>query len=561
MMSSSQLIQEFPMETEKSPKNFIQNIIEGDLKTGKHQGRVHTRFPPEPNGYLHIGHAKSICLNFGLKDTFNGQCNLRFDDTNPTTEDPEYIRAIKDDIEWLGFEWDNLCHASDYFEQLYDFAVQLIKEGKAYVDSLSEAEVKEYRGDHNHPGKNSPYRERSVEENLKLFQDMREGKYKDGEHILRAKIDMSSGNMNLRDPLIYRIRHASHPMTGDKWCIYPLYDFTHGLSDAIEGITHSICTLEFEDHRPLYDWFLQQLNFANPPQQIEFSKLFLTHVIVSKRNLKKLVDENYVNGWDDPRMATLCGLRRRGFTPQSIREFCRQIGVSKAYSVIEYSLLEECLRDDLNANAPRRMAILRPLKVTLTNYQKMETLKAPHHPQNEALGERDLPMGPELWIEQDDFMENAPKKYFRLTPGGEVRLRNSYVIRCDEVIQDGQGQVVELKCSVDLDTLGKNPEGRKVKGIIHWVNAQTAIPMEVRLYDRLFTDPNPGGHKEKNFLEFLNPESLEVLTQCYGEPALAQAQAGQSFQFERLGYFCMDPDSQPGKPVFNRAVSLRDTWK
>ncbi len=549
------------MESEKSPKNFIHNIIDSDLKENKHQGRVHTRFPPEPNGYLHIGHAKSICLNFGIKETYSGLCNLRFDDTNPTTEDPEYIQAIKEDIKWLGFQWDHLCHASDYFDQLYEFAVQLIKKGKAYVDSLNEAQVKEYRGDHNTPGKNSPYRDRSVEENLKLFQEMKDGQYKDGEHILRAKIDMTSGNMNLRDPLIYRIRHTPHPMTGDKWCIYPLYDFTHGLSDAIEGITHSICTLEFEDHRPLYEWFLKELDFEQPPQQIEFSKLFLSHVIVSKRNLKKLVDEKHVSGWDDPRMATLSGFRRRGYTPESIRELCRQVGVSKAYSVIDYSLLEECLRDDLNKKASRRMVVLRPLKVTLTNYDKVEKLSSPNHPQEDTLGSREIPMSSSLWIEQDDFLEEAPKKFFRLRPGGEVRLRNSYIIRCDDVVKNNSGQVIELKCSVDLDTLGKNPEGRKVKGIIHWVSAKDSVPVEVRLYDRLFVDANPGGHKDKNFLEFLNKDSLEILENCQAEPSLLGSVVGESFQFERLGYFCVDPDSSKEKLVFNRSVNLRDTWK
>ncbi len=556
--------------SEESPtpvKNFVQNIIDGDLKQNKNDGRVHTRFPPEPNGYLHIGHAKSICLNFGLKETYSGKCNLRFDDTNPVSEDPEYIAAIKEDILWLGFEWDNLCHASEYFDQLYDMAVRLIKKGKAYVDSLSEDEVREYRGDHNTPGKNSPYRDRSVEENLALFERMKNGDFKDGEHILRAKIDMTSGNMNLRDPLIYRIRHASHPVTGDKWCIYPLYDFTHGLSDAIEGITHSVCTLEFEDHRPLYDWFLKELEFEQPPQQIEFSKLFLSHVIVSKRNLKKLVDEGHVSGWDDPRMPTLRGLRRRGYTAAAIRELCRQVGVSKAYSVIDYSLLEDCLRADLNEKAQRRMVVLNPLKLTITNYDKNETLQAPNHPKDESMGQRDLPMSNTLWIDHDDFMEEAPKKYFRLKPGGEVRLRNSYVIKCEEVIKDEKGEVIELKCTADLDTLGKNPEGRKVKGIIHWVAADTAVPVRVNLYDRLFNDPNPGGHKEQSFLEFLNPESLNVLETCYAEPAVADAKVGEAFQFERVGYFSVDHDlgaqgNEPSHPLtFNRSVSLRDNWK
>ncbi len=553
-------------DEEKAPvvKNFIQNIIDKDLEQGKNGGRVHTRFPPEPNGYLHIGHAKSICLNFGLKETYNGKCNLRFDDTNPVAEDPEYIQAIKEDIQWLGFEWDNLCHASEYFDELYNLAVKLIKKGKAYVDSLSEQEVREYRGDHNTPGKNSPYRDRSVEENLEIFEKMKNGEFKDGEHILRAKIDMTSGNMNLRDPLIYRIRHATHPVTGDKWCIYPLYDFTHGISDALEKITHSICTLEFEDHRPLYEWFLQELEFAEPPQQIEFSKLFLSHVIVSKRNLKRLVDEKHVDGWDDPRMPTLRGMRRRGFTPASIREMCRQVGVSKAYSVIDYSILEECLRNDLNQTAARRMVVLKPLKLSITNYDKVETLTAPNHPKDESMGTRNLPMSNTLWIDQDDFMEDPPKKYFRLKPGGEVRLRNSYVIKCEEVIKDNSGQVIELKCTADLNTLGKNPEGRKVKGIIHWVSTDHAVPLKVNVYDRLFNDANPGGHKDKEFLEFLNPESLQSLDACYGEPSMAEAKPGESFQFERVGYFTLDVDQKnptQGDLTFNRAVSLRDNWK
>ena len=548
-------------KTQEPAKNFIRNIIDQDLKEGLNGGRVHTRFPPEPNGYLHIGHAKSICLNFELKNIYSGKCNLRFDDTNPVSEDPEYIAAIKDDIQWLGFEWDNLCHASEYFDQLYDYAIQLIKKGKAYVDSLSEEEVREYRGDHNTPGKNSPYRERSVDENLELFKKMKDGEFKDGEHILRAKIDMTSGNMNLRDPLIYRIRHAKHPVTGDKWCIYPLYDFTHGISDAIEKITHSICTLEFEDHRPLYDWFLQELDFNEPPKQIEFSKLFLSHVIVSKRKLKQLVEEKHVSGWDDPRMATIRGLRRRGYTPESIRELCRQVGVSKAYSVIDYSQFEECLRADLNDKAQRRMVVLKPLKLTITNYDKNEMLEAPNHPKDESMGTRQLPMSNEIWIDQDDFMEDPPKKYFRLKPGGEVRLRNSYVIKCEEVIKNDIGEIVEIKATADLNTLGKNPEGRKVKGIIHWVSAKEAVPLKVNIYDRLFTDPNPAGHKDKNFLDFLNPNSLEVLNPCYGEPSIKEAKVGESFQFERVGYFCLDQDSKAEELIFNRSVSLRDNWK
>lgn len=549
-------------ETAPAGTNFIHNIIDEDIKQGKYPQGIYTRFPPEPNGYLHIGHSKSICLNFGIKEKYQGKCNLRFDDTNPVSEDPEYIRAIKDDIEWLGFEWDELCHASDYFDQLYEMAVKLIKKGKAYVCSLNGEQIREYRGSRTEPGKNSPYRDRSIEENLDLFTRMKAGEFKDGEHVLRAKIDMSSGNINMRDPLLYRIRHASHPMSGDKWCIYPLYDFTHGQSDAIEGITHSICTLEFEDHRPLYDWFLKELEFEKPPKQIEFAKLFISHVVVSKRRLKILVDENYVSGWDDPRMPTLRGMRRRGFTPSSIRKFNEQLGVSRGLSLIDYGLLEEALRQDLNEVAPRRMAVLNPLKVTIINYPegKVEMLEAPNHPQYGDRGSRQIPMSGHLYIEKDDFLEKAPKKFFRLKPGGEVRLRNSYVIKCEEVIKDDQGEVVELKCTADLDTLGKNPEGRKVKGIIHWVSAEQAQKIHVNVYDRLFNDENPAGHKDKDFLEFINPNSLTVMKECYGEPSLREARPGESFQFERLGYFCVDQDS--GEPiVFNRAVTLRDTWK
>ncbi|MCJ8276215.1 MAG: glutamine--tRNA ligase, partial [Bdellovibrionales bacterium] len=444
---------------------------------------------------------------------------------------------------------------------LYDMAVKLIKKGKAYVDSLSGDEVREYRGSHTVPGKDSPYRGRSVEENLDLFERMKKGEFKDGEHVLRAKIDMQSPNMNMRDPLIYRIRHAEHPMTGNKWCIYPLYDYTHGISDAIENITHSICTLEFEDHRPLYDWFLEELDFKNPPHQYEFSKLFLTHVIVSKRNLKRLIDENHVTGWDDPRMPTLRGFRRRGFTADSIKNFCTQMGVSKTYSVIDFGLLEESLRQDLNEKAKRRMAVLKPLKVTITNYEEVQTLTAPNHPKDESMGTRDFPMSKNLWIEQDDFMEEAPKKYFRLKPEGEVRLRNSYVIKCNEVIKDEKGLVVELKCTVDPDTLGKNPEGRKVKGIIHWVSADHAVPIKVNIYDRLFNDENPGGHKDIDFTDFINPNSLETLTECYAEPAIKDSQMGESFQFERLGYFTLDKDSKNDDLLFNRSVTLRDNWK
>ena len=543
--------------------NFVHNIIDDHLKSNKHEGRVHTRFPPEPNGFLHIGHAKSICLNFGIKEKYQGKCNLRFDDTNPVTEDPIFIKAIKEDIEWLGFQWDELCHASHYFDQLFDYAVQLIEKGKAYVCSLSEEETRKFRGSHTVPGTDSPFRDRSIDENLDLFHRMKKGDFDEGAHVLRAKIDMQSGNMNLRDPLLYRIRKTHHPVTGDKWCIYPLYDFTHGLSDAIEGITHSICTLEFEDHRPLYDWFLEELEIKNPPQQIEFAKLFVSHVIVSKRNLKRLIDEKFVDGWNDPRMPTLRGMRRLGYTPTAIRNFVEQTGVSKAYSVIDYSLLEESLRRDLNEKVHRRMVVLDPLKVTLTNYsdELFEKIMADNHPKDPEQGQRELIMSKNIYIEQTDFMEEAPKKYFRLKPGGEVRLRNSYVIRCDEIIKDDAGQVTELLCSVDKDTLGKNPEGRKVKGIIHWVSADHAVPLDVHLYDRLFSDENPGGHKERDFTEFINPDSLKILNSCWAEPSLKSAKAGESFQFERVGYFIRDTEDSDGRPRFNRSVSLRDNWK
>lgn len=546
---------------ETSGTNFIHNTIDSDLADGKYPHGICTRFPPEPNGYLHIGHSRAICVNFDIKAKYNGRCNLRFDDTNPAAEDIEYIRAIKEDIQWLGFEWDELCHSSHYFDQLYEYALMLVKKGKAYVCSLNEEEIREYRGNLTTPGKDSPYRERSVEENLQMFEDMKSGKYGDGEHVLRAKIDMSSGNMNLRDPLLYRIRHIEHPVVGNKWCVYPLYDFTHGQSDAIEGITHSLCSLEFQDHRPLYDWFLEQLEIESPPKQMEFAKLFISHVVVSKRRLKQLVEENLVDGWDDPRMPTLSGMRRRGFTPESIRHFNQQLGVSKGHSLIDYGLLEESLRQDLNAKAHRRMVVLDPLKITLTNYDQVEMLQAPNHPQQEDAGTRAVPMAQHLYIERSDFMEEAPKKYFRLKPEGEVRLRNSYVIKCEEVIKDASGEVVELKCSVDTNTLGKNPEGRKVKGIVHWVSAEHAHKIEVRLYDRLFTDENPTSHKDKDFKEFMNSESLKIIPECFAEPSLANAKNGDTFQFERLGYFTVDSKQESSNMIFNRAVTLRDTWK
>ncbi|MCB0367009.1 MAG: glutamine--tRNA ligase/YqeY domain fusion protein, partial [Bdellovibrionales bacterium] len=512
---------------------------------------------------LHIGHAKSICLNFGIAQKYGGKCNLRFDDTNPLAEDIEFIEAIKDDIKWLGFEWHELRHASDYFDQLYDYAVELIKRGKAYVCSMTEDEVREYRGNLTTPGRNSKFRDRSVEENLDLFERMKKGEFPNGAHTLRAKIDMSSGNMNMRDPLIYRIRHASHPVTGDKWCIYPLYDYTHCLSDEIEGITHSICTLEFEDHRPLYDWVLDELETPVHPQQIEFAKFKLNYMALGKRQLKELVTDKHVDGWNDPRMPTLRGLRRRGYTPASIRNVCFATGVSKSESILDMGLLEESLRSDLNENAQRRMAVLDPVKLVITNYpeDQVQELKVANHPQKPELGERAMPFCREVYIEREDFEENPPKGYQRLMPGGEVRLRYSYVIKCENVIKDASGKITEIHCTYDADTLGKKPEGRKVKGIIHWVSARHAEMAEVRVYDRLYTVENPNADKEKRFIDFLNPESLKTLKSCLIEPALAQAQVGEAFQFERLGYFCLDNvDSKPGSLVFNRAVTLKSTW-
>ncbi|MCC7405495.1 MAG: glutamine--tRNA ligase/YqeY domain fusion protein [Bdellovibrionales bacterium] len=539
--------------------NFIDAIIAEHNQSGRFGGRVHTRFPPEPNGYLHIGHAKSICLNFGIAQKYGGKCNLRFDDTNPLAEDIEFIEAIKDDIRWLGFSWHELRHASDYFDQLYDYAVGLIRKDKAYVCSMTEDEVREYRGDLTTPGRPSKFRNRSVQENLDLFERMRQGEFPDGAHTLRAKIDMSSGNMNMRDPLIYRIRHARHPVTGDKWCIYPLYDFTHCLSDEIEGITHSICTLEFEDHRPLYDWVLDELKTPVHPQQIEFAKFKLNYLALGKRQLKELVTDQHVSGWDDPRMPTLRGLRRRGYTPASIRNVAFASGVSKSESIQDISLLEESLRADLNENAQRRMAVLNPLKVIITSYpeDQVEQLQVSNHPGKPELGKRAMPFGREILIEREDFSENPPKDYLRLKPGGEVRLRYSYIVKCEKVIKDNSGQIVELHCTHDPNTLGKKPEGRKVNGIIHWVSARHAQHAEVRLYDRLYTVANPLGDKEKHFTEFLNPASLKTLKSCPIEPGLAEAKVGESFQFERLGYFCLDSvDSKPGALIFNRSVTL-----
>lgn len=540
--------------------NFIRTIISEDLATGR-RDRVVTRFPPEPNGYLHIGHAKSICINFGLAREFSGRCHLRFDDTNPIKEEMEYVEAIKNDIHWLGFDWgEHLYFASDYFEQLYQWANKLIKADKAYVDSQSAEDMRENRGTLTQPGVDSPYRNRSVEENLDLFKQMKEGEFPDGSHVLRAKIDMASPNISLRDPAMYRILRAHHHRTGNEWCIYPMYDFAHGQGDSIEGVTHSICTLEFEDHRPLYDWFIRELDiFA--PQQIEFARLNLSYTVMSKRKLLQLVKEKHVSGWDDPRMPTISGMRRRGYPPAAIRTFCERIGVGRGASWIELSVLEECVREQLNETAPRRQVVTDPLKVVITNYpeEQIEELQAPNHPQQPEAGNRMLPFGRELYIDRDDFMEDPPKKFFRLGPGREVRLRNAYIIRCDEVIRDEQGQVLELRCSADLDTLGKNPtDGRKVKGIIHWVAARHAIPVEIRQYDRLFQLENPD--RAADFLESLNPESLKTVTGL-AEPELLNAKPGDVFQFERVGYFAVDSkDGAPGKPVFNRTVTLRDTW-
>ncbi len=545
------------------PSNFIRDIIIEDLKQGKHGGQVITRFPPEPNGYLHIGHAKSICLNFGLAEEFGGRCHLRFDDTNPVKEEEEYVQSIKEDVCWLGYDWgEHEYYASDYFEQLYEFAVKLIKGGKAYVDSLSAEEIRQYRGTLTEAGKESPYRNRSVEENLDLFERMRKGEFKDGEHVLRAKIDMAAGNINLRDPVMYRIKHARHHRTGDAWCIYPTYDFAHGQSDSIEGITHSICTLEFEDHRPLYDWFLDNLGIHHP-QQIEFARLNLAYTVLSKRRLLELVDGGYVNGWDDPRMPTISGLRRRGYTPESIRTFCDRIGVAKKESLVDLALLEHCVREDLNKRAPRTMAVLRPLKVVLLNYpeHEVEEMDAVNNPEDASMGTRKVPFSRVLYIERDDFMEDPPKKFFRLAPGREVRLRYAYYVTCVEVVKNASGEIIEVHCTYDPATRGGwSPDSRKVKGTLHWVSAAHALDAEVRLYDRLFTRADPTEDKNVDYKTFLNPKSLEVLTGCKVEPGLAAAKPGQRFQFERQGYFCVDPDSAQGKLVFNRTVPLRDTW-
>ena len=545
--------------------HFIRNIIQEDLQSGKHPEIV-TRFPPEPNGYLHIGHAKSIFLNFGLVQEFPGHCFMRFDDTNPINEDEEYVQAILDDVRWLGFEWqDRLTHASDYFQKLYDFAEDLIQQGKAYVDSQSQESIREQRGTLTEPGTASPFRDRSVAENLELFRRMKSGEFEDGTHVLRAKIDMASPNINLRDPVIYRIRKVTHQRTGNEWCLYPMYDYTHCLSDALEGITHSLCTLEFEDHRPLYDWVLNQLDVPCHPRQIEFSRLNLQYTVLSKRRLIQLVEEGHVSGWDDPRMPTISGLRRRGYTPESLQLFAERIGISKAENNIYMSVLEDCIREDLDPKAPRAMAVLRPLKVVLLNWpeDQVEELDAPVHQQFPERGRRPIPLSREIFIEEDDFEEDPPEGFHRLVPGGEVRLRNAYVIRCEEVIKDASGKVIELRCIYDPNTArGKKPAGRKVKGIIHWVSAAHAVQAEVRLYDRLFSQPTPGSDQpDKNFLLDLNPNSMEVLSQAWLEPNLTTAEVGTAYQFERLGYFCLDSrDSKADSLVFNRIVTLRDSW-
>ncbi|QEK11146.1 glutamine--tRNA ligase/YqeY domain fusion protein [Crassaminicella thermophila] len=545
----------------KTSSNFIKNIIIDDLKTGKHK-EIITRFPPEPNGYLHIGHAKSICLNFGLADEFNGKTNLRFDDTNPLKEDTEYVESIKEDVRWLGFEWDGLFFASDYFEEMYNRAILLIKKGKAYVCDLSAEEIREYRGTLTEPGKESPYRNRSVEENLDLFERMKNGEFKDGEKVLRAKIDMSSPNLNMRDPVLYRIAHAKHHNTGDKWCIYPMYDFAHPIEDAIEGITHSICTLEFEDHRPLYDWVIKECEMECQPQQIEFARLDLTNTVMSKRKLKQLVDQKYVDGWDDPRMPTISGLRRRGFTPESIRNFAREIGVAKNNSTVDYQMLEHFIREDLKLKALRTMAILRPLKVVITNYpeDKVEMLNAENNPENPEMGTRQISFSREIYIEQEDFMENPPKKYFRLFPGNEVRLKHAYFIKCNEVIKDENGNVIEIHCTYDPETKsGTGFTGRKVKGTLHWVDAKNAVPAEFRLYEPLILDKDQ--EEEKSFLDCINPNSLEIL-QGFIEPNMKSAKPQEKFQFFRHGYFNVDPKySTEEKLVFNRIVSLKSSFK
>ncbi len=550
----------------QAKKNFIKTIVSSDIDKGKNQGRVHTRFPPEPNGYLHIGHAKSICLNFGIASEFNGRCNLRFDDTNPSKEDNSYVDAIKRDVRWLGFDWeDRLYYASDYFEKLFEYAVELIRKGKAYVCCLSADEIREYRGTLKEPGKESPYRNRPVKENLELFYGMRDGNFEDGSHVLRAKIDMASPNITMRDPVMYRILRESHYRTGDKWCIYPMYDFTHCISDSIEGITHSICTLEFTDNRQLYDWFLDQLNTPCHPQQIEFARLNLSHTVMSKRMLLQLVKDRFVRGWDDPRMPTLAGMRRRGYTPRSIRLFCDRIGVAKRNSLVDIALLEHIVREDLNKTVERKMAVLNPLKVVITNYpeQQVDWLEAINNPEDSSMGTRQVPFSKILYIEKDDFMENPPKKFFRLAPGREVRLRYAYFIKCEKAVMDEQtGEIAEIHCTYDPATRGGDtPDGRKVKATLHWVSASHAVNAEARLYDRLFLKENPCEDENMPFTENINPKSLVILNNCMLEPSLAEVLPGNRYQFERLGYFCTDNDSTDEKPVFNRTVALRDAWE
>ena len=552
--------------TDPAPSsNFIRTIIAEDLKTNRFGGRVRTRFPPEPNGYLHIGHAKSVCLNFGLATEYGGLCNLRFDDTHPSKEEVEYVESIKEDVRWLGFDWDDrLFYASDYFEQLYQYAVQLIQEGQAYVDSLSAEEIREHRGTLTEPGKESPYRSRSVEENLDLFRRMRAGEFEDGTHVLRAKIDMASPNLNMRDPVLYRIRKVAHHRTGNQWCIYPMYDFAHGLSDSIEGITHSICTMEYEDHRPLYDWILDELKVYHP-QQIEFARLNLSYTVMSKRKLLQLVQEGFVSGWDDPRMPTLAGMRRRGYTPEAIRNFCERIGVAKSNSTVDIGLLEHFIRQDLNQRAPRVMTVLRPLRVVIDNYPEdlVEELDAVNNPEDASAGTRKVPFSRVLYLEKEDFLENPPTKFYRLAPGREVRLRYAYFIKCVGMVKDEKtGEVVELHCTYDPATKGGDaPDGRKVKATLHWVSAAHALQAQVRLYDHLFTKPDPDDEEEgRDFKSYLNPKSLETLTSCRVEPSLAGATPGARYQFERQGYFCADPDSAKGSLVFNRTVSLVDSW-
>jgi glutaminyl-tRNA synthetase len=547
------------------PSHFIRDIITADMQRGKYSGRVHTRFPPEPNGYLHIGHAKSICLNFGIANEFGGLCNLRLDDTNPSKEEVEYVDAIAADVRWLGFDWvERLYYASDYFEQLYQYAMQLIKAGKAYVDSLSPEEIRDYRGTLTAGGRESPYRQRSIEENVDLFTRMRAGEFPDGAHVLRAKIDMASGNVNMRDPVMYRILHVPHHRTGNQWCIYPMYDYAHCVSDALEGITHSLCTLEFEDHRPLYDWFLDELGIYHP-QQIEFARLNLTHTVLSKRRLLTLVTEGQVSGWDDPRMPTISGLRRRGYTPEAIRNFCERIGVAKRDSVVDLALLEHCVREDLNRRVPRVMAVLRPLRVVIVNYpeEQVEELAAINNPEDLSMGTRQVPFSRVLYIEHEDFREVPPPKYYRLAPGREVRLRYAYFITCVDVVKDEHtGEIVELHCTYDPATRGGDaPDGRKVRATLHWVSTAHAVPAEVRLYSHLFTTPNPSDEDGASSTASLNPHSLEVLKPCYVEPSLAGVNPGNRYQFERLGYFCVDSvDSTRDALVFNRTVTLRDTW-